>query len=466
MPLVTVLPILRPFLLAFGCVFSRPQQRHFGNYIQSLVCQNHRRTLAGMSRHVVDGPDASNWDRFVTAAPWELTELIEQWARLRQREVRRLKPAALRIAGRFTEFWICDDSHQRRTGAFLEGAGYHWNPSEGRACWGHSLVLTAYRVGDYTFGTSCDMYVRETELRQLHAERRRANVVRDLDAALPLPPFRSKIDLVVARLQAFRPSHPDRQAFALFDSWYLNRRVVQTARARGLDWCSTLKRNRSLTLVELTLETGELRSEQKVTVQALLSALEPAEWTEDGVPFPAATVAPRWETFTVQGRTYRALAYRARLAGIGLVQVVIAQERWQGGRWSPYVVLATNRLDLTAWEVVRVYQERWEIEVLIRDGKQNLGLGDSQIERLEGTVRHWVLSLLSQGLLTLLRLQADAGEACTASGQPIASVGQTLGEVRQFVQRCALVELIRWVCDQAVTGRKAEEIALSLGLPA
>lgn len=185
----------------------------------------------------------------------------------------------------------------------------------------------------------------------------------------------------------------------------------------------------------------------------------------EGIPF-AAALTPKWETFTVQGRTYRALAYRATLAGIGSVQVVVAQERCGSGAWSPYVPLVTNRVDLTRWEVVRVHQERWAVEVLIRDGKQNLGLTDCQVERLEGTVRHWVLSLLSQGMLTLLRLRAVAGEVRTASGSEVRSAGRTLGEVREFVQQCALVELIDWTCEQAKRGRTAAEIAQSLGLPA
>src|SRR3954468_19528553 len=98
MPLVTVLPILRPFLLAFGALFSKPQQRHFDNYIQSLIVQDHRRTLAQMSRHVVDGPDASSWDRFVTAAPWELPAVSDQWRGLLRRELRQLQPSGQRIA--------------------------------------------------------------------------------------------------------------------------------------------------------------------------------------------------------------------------------------------------------------------------------------------------------------------------------------------------------------------------------
>ena len=110
--------------------------------------------------------------------------------------------------------------------------------------------------------------------------------------------------------------------------------------------------------------------------------------------------------------------------------------------------------------------ERWAVEVLIRDAKQHLGLTQCQFERLEATVRHWVLAFVSQALLTALRLQADQGDLRTASGRPVTRVGKTLGEVRQFVKQCALVELIRWVCAQVAAGATPEQIALRLELPA
>jgi hypothetical protein len=467
MPLVTVLPLLQPLLLSFATAFSKPQQRHFDNYIQSLIVQDHRRTLAQMSRHVVDGPDASAWDRFVTAAPWELPALSDCWRGLLRKELRRLKPVGLKIGGRQTDFLSFDDSHQLRTGKCLEGAGYHYLHSEGRTRWSHSLVLGSYRTGDYTFAYSGEAYVREADLASLNAARQRQNLLREPHERRPLWTFRSKVEQVVAQIRAFRPLRPERQVFVLFDSWYLNREVVRAAREQGLDWCSVLKPNRSLTLLDLALETGEVQGEWKVSVAGLLNRLEPAAMLlPEGIPYPQAAVDPHWEPVAVGSRTYRVLAYRARLSGIGVVQVVLSQERWHDGRWSPVVALVTNRLDLTAAEVVLVYQQRWGIEVLIRDAKQNLGLVDCQMESLEGTVRHWVLSLISQAMLTLLRLRADAGEVQTASGQPVTSVGRTLGEVREFVRRCALVELIRWTCEQAAAGRSPEEIAGLLRLPA
>jgi hypothetical protein len=47
MSLVSVLPVLQPLLLAFACVFTKPQRRHFDLYLQGLICQDFRRSLRG-----------------------------------------------------------------------------------------------------------------------------------------------------------------------------------------------------------------------------------------------------------------------------------------------------------------------------------------------------------------------------------------------------------------------------------
>jgi DDE superfamily endonuclease len=79
MPLVGVVPVLQSRLLSVACVLSKPQRRHLENYLQGLICQEHRRTLAAMSRHVPAGPASFNWERFVTASPWELPALNRAW---------------------------------------------------------------------------------------------------------------------------------------------------------------------------------------------------------------------------------------------------------------------------------------------------------------------------------------------------------------------------------------------------
>ncbi len=453
MPLVGVVPVLQSLLLSVACVFSKPQRRHLENYLQGLICQEHRRTLAAMSRHVPAGPDGSNWERFVTASPWELPALNRAWRRFLRREIRRLKPAGKRIGGRQVDFLAFDDTHHRRTGPALEGAGYHYVHSAQRTQWGHCLVTAVYVSGDYAFGYSCDPYVRQVDVAALNARWEQAGKTQRLT-------FRSKTELVVAQLEAFQPLRPGRPVFVLLDSWYVNQQIVRAARAKQLDWCGMLKSNRVVHLLEIALETGEILGERKTDVAALLGE-ETGERQQERFG-----VGPAQQEFRVGKRLFQATAYRGQLPQIGLVQVVVVREQYEPGRFSPWVALASNRLDLSAAELVEVYLQRWAIEVLHRDLKQNLGLTDCQMRSLVGTQRHYALAFLSQALLTLLRLRADRGEVRTASGRMVASVGKTLGEVRQFVRQSALVELLRYACEQAALGRPVTEIALELGLPA
>jgi hypothetical protein len=51
------------------------------------------------------------------------------------------------------------------------------------------------------------------------------------------------------------------------------------------------------------------------------------QWTEAGAPYPAAASTPRWTPVEVGGKSYRVLAYRARLAGVRFAKCLIARTR-------------------------------------------------------------------------------------------------------------------------------------------
>jgi len=454
MPLVGVVPVLHGLLLSLAVAFSKPQRRHFENYLLGLICLDRRRTLTAMSRQVLDGPDRSSWDRFVTASPWELPVLNRAWRRCLAKELKRLKPKGLRLGGREVDFLAFDDTDHPRTGECLEGAGYHYVHSKGGTRLGHCLVTGVYITGDYAFGYSCEPYVRQVDIAAINARWAAAGRKERLE-------FHSKTELVVAQLEQFQPLRPGRRVFVLLDSWYVNQAIIRAARARGMDWCGMLKSNRVVHLSELALETGEIRAECKTTVAELLAEETAATRQQSRYVVGEARQAVR-----IGERRFEVTAYRGKLTQIGWVQVVGVREQYKDGRWSPFVAVASNRLDLQAVAVLTAYLQRWEIEVLHRDLKQNLGLTDCQMRSLMGTQRHWVLAFLSQAVLTLLRLQADRGEVRTASGEAVASVGKTVGAVRDWVQRSAQVELVRWTCKQAAAGQTVAEIATRLGLPA
>jgi hypothetical protein len=90
----------------------------------------------------------------------------------------------------------------------------------------------------------------------------------------------------------------------------------------------------------------------------------------------------RWQP--VRGKKYRLVQRVGRLSKLGCVKLVFSR-RPQEKSW---VCMTTNE---TRWGVVRVlseYLKRWPIEVLFKESKQYLGLGDYQVLRYRGIERY------------------------------------------------------------------------------
>ena len=77
------------------------------------------------------------------------------------------------------------------------------------------------------------------------------------------------------------------------------------------------------------------------------------------------------------------------------------------------VALVTDDLGATARQVVGDYLKRWAIELLIKDEKQHLGLGDYRVLRYWAVDRHLHLVDVAYACLTHLALREPG-----AQGQP------------------------------------------------
>jgi hypothetical protein len=110
---------------------------------------------------------------------------------------------------------------------------------------------------------------------------------------------------------------------------------------------------------------------------------------------------------TIEGlksaQRYRVAERLGRLRGLGGVKVVFSRRR--GERKT--VALVTN--DCRASAVVRAYLKRWAIELLIKDEKQHLGLGDYRVKRYRAVVRHLHLVDAAYACLTHLALDEHHG---------------------------------------------------------
>jgi len=185
--------------------------------------------------------------------------------------------------------------------------------------------------------------------------------------------FQTKIALAKKILQSLRLPVACK-LYVLADSWYWCKELALLCRSYGYHMISQLKSNSIV-------------------------------WVK-GKRTPVAQLASRISAFREvsvflygKNKTLKIAKFIAVVKGLGLVAVVIVKEKRKKTRY----LVSTNFL-LPALEVVKFYARRWKIEQMIKDLKQQLGLGDYQVRNLQAIQRHVTLALLSYFTLILLKL--------------------------------------------------------------
>ncbi len=68
---------------------------------------------------------------------------------------------------------------------------------------------------------------------------------------------------------------------------------------------------------------------------------------------------------------------------------------------NPVNYLVTNIIDAPTAHIICAYSMRWRIETFFEDSKQDLGLGDWELQTDEGASRHWHLLMAAYSLMRL-----------------------------------------------------------------
>jgi len=384
---------MKELLQQFRPCFSKPQFRNFSTYILGLVtCEDKRKNVEAINRCFMEARDQSTLNRFLTASPWSLQRLEDQRLALAREN--------LPVPEGSTGYLIIDDTLNKKTGLHMEEAGYHYDSSEGRPVWGHSLVTTHYINGGVEHPVRLDLYVkRETCLKEGRA-------------------FKTKIQLACQQIEAFTPPAGTSTVVA-FDSWYFCRQIVEAARARGWDWVTQAESNRIVHI------EGE-----RVNVTRLAERLP----------------ARRFRKVKVRGEAFALYGLEVWMPKAGKVRMVVSREL------DGFHFYVTNRLDWTDRQVLEAYKVRQTIDVFYRDVKQNLGLEEYQMRKGRGAITHWHLVFTAYTLLTLLRQSLRQGS--NRLGKCLA----TLGDVCRWVKRQCFRRLVNWLYQKFKQQTKPETI--------
>ena len=148
---------------------------------------------------------------------------------------------------------------------------------------------------------------------------------------------------------------------------------------------------------------------------------------------------------------YRVAERLGWLKKVGDVKVVFSRRRGE----SRTLAIVTDDLKRSARKVIAHYAYRWSIELLIKDEKQQLGLGAYRYQRYRAVVRHLHLVDTAYACLTHLALkrQRAQGDPPNDTMLRLPSIRQLRQDLRQELWREAMKEVVTCSSEQPVIKR-------------
>ena len=451
LPIVAPAPIVTAHAAFFRDLFeNRCQFRHFQHYLTGLIVLDNK-SLANITRCVLDSADKTNLARFFSEAPWfqdRVNDRRVEYLLQQTQAVRSPKADAL---------LILDDTLCEHVGSLFDYVDRHYNHGEDTYPLAHNPVTSHYVSGPVRFPVDLRLYRRYEECTRWEAfvhkhfpdrpiptkSKERARLHKEVDPLLLADPdfqtlhgqFRTKIDLGIDLLEtAIRRKVPF--SVLVFDSWYLADELVSMARYCHKDWLSLLKKNRNLETHSFVLKdtTGKpIRLEgSHIAVEDLVPLIPPTAY----------------RAVTVRDKTYWTFTLAVRLPGLGKVRLVVSFKSAE--LTGTYVVLVTNRLDWSAQRIITLYLQRWPIETFYQDGKGHLGLDEYRMRNAEAIQKHWCLVFVAYSLLHLDCLPSSP----TKGSLPIKTIGEACRQQGQALMQAVIL----YAHERLQLGQRVEDI--------
>lgn len=460
LPLVEPAPLVLEHTRIFHDLFgNRKQFRHFQNYLTGLLVLD-KKSMAQLSRCMLDSADKTNVSRFFSQAEW-----FQEEVNTRRIEYM-LEQTDLHRASASESCLILDDTLCEHVGSLFEYIDRHYSHCDDTYPLAHNLVTSQYVSAAVRFPVDARLYRRYEEMtqwevfvKQSFPDREiprqkvaRAKLHKEVDATLLHDPefrrrseaFQTKVTLAGQLVEQAVIRHLPFQT-VLIDSWFLTPDLIALITRHQKDWISLLKTNRNLEVASFTLRDAARQPiaipGPQIQVAALVARL------------PTNAYKP----VTIEDRTYYCFTLSVRIPTLGRVRVVIsfANAELTGS----YAVLVTNRTDWTAKQILHRYLQRWPIETFYQDGKERLGLAAYRMRTAEAIKRHWCLVFVAYSLAHLDCLPSRSG---AGTGKLPTHLIKTIGDVCRQQGQAVIQQLILHVHDLLQHGRSVQEVFAQL----
>jgi SRSO17 transposase len=388
--------------------FFTPLRQHFGQrpwpHFWGLVIAftiSHGATIDRLSKALRGSTHRTNHGEFLWRSVWNDSMVMQQIALDTLLSLFTKKDRHL--------FFILDDTQTLKRAKKMAAVGKLHHHATGKYGTGHTIIKVClyYRGVAIVWGSW--LYVKEEHATQLEI------------------PFRKLTELAAEAIrEASLPA-----AFkvtVLFDAFYLCPKVAQACKEKGWHYIGVGKSNRWFTIGSVKRKLG------KYGRNVLRNS---GQW------------------YSIAGlrttRKYRLAQRVGRLNGLGTVKVIFSRRRGE----SKHIALVTDDLSASTRTIVAGYLKRWSIELLIKDEKQHLGLGDYRVLRYQAVVRHLHLVDVAYACLTHVGIKAyrAKGQNKTTKVLRLEPISRLKDRMRQIVWQENVKEVIKYSHEKPVIRR-------------
>jgi len=394
------------FFTSAASHFSAAAFRHFWGLVLAMTI-SHGSTIDRLAKLLRGSTHRTNHGEFLWRSQWQESNVLEQIALNTLKRLRRKNAGPC--------YLIIDETQTLKRAKKMAGVRKLYHHATGKYGTGHTMVKAClyYRGVTIPWGTALclrkedarkedEVFLRQTELAAyvIHM----AGLPRDLKVTV------------------------------LFDSYYLCDVVADACRCRGWSYIGVGKSNRNLTV------NGQKKKLEQYGRNVL---------ARDG----------QWRS--VKGLRNSGMYCLASRVGfmkkLGEVKVVFSRRRNE----RKVVALVTDDLGASMTSIVADYLKRWAIELLIKDEKQQLGLGDYRVLRYQAVVRHLHLVDIAYACLTHLALrdQREQGQHKNETVLRLPPISQLKTRMRQIVWQEAVQDVIKHSHEKPVLRRLEKLLA-------
>jgi SRSO17 transposase len=394
--------------------FFRPVKKqvseHVYNYFWSMVlsiCISHGSTIDRLVKSLRDSTHRTNHGEFLWRSIWNQSIVMQQIALDMLLSLFNKKDRQL--------FFIIDDTQNLKRAKKMEAVGKLHHYATGKYGTGHTILKVCLYYRGVTIPWASLLYIKQEHASKLEI------------------PFYKLTELAAQTIR--EAALPEKfRVTVLFDAFYLCPNVVNACKERKWHYIGVGKSNRWFTI-------GSVKHKLAKYGRNVLK--------NSGI----------WCNVTGLRKTkkYRLAERIGKLNKLGIVKIVFSGRRGE----NKHIAIVTDDLRASMRTTVADYLKRWSIEMLIKDEKQHLGLGDYRVKRYRAVVRHLHLVDCAYACLTHVGIKSYRAQGQNKSKKVLRlePISKLKGRMRRIVWQENVQDVIKYSHERPVIRRLEKLLA-------